>query len=119
MARDFNVGDVLIYQLESGYGLLKVLAIDENQEDTIWHLAAFEDLFLDAETADLALQTPDAMGYSVQHLALTNRAFESTQTSKMTNFPVTKEEENIVRAWRESANRQIHDRSIRLMLGYR
>lgn len=119
MARDFNIGDVLIYQLESGYGLLKVLAIDENQDETVWHLAAFEDFFLDAETADLALQTPDAMGYSVPHLALTNRAFESTQTSKMTNFPVSKTEQNIVQAWRDDVNRQVHDRSIRLMLGYR
>lgn len=119
MARDFKVGDVLIYQLESGYGLLKILAIDENTDDTIWHLAAFEDFFLDAETADLALQTPDSMGFSVPHLALTNRAFESTQTSKMTNFPLTIEEQNIVRAWRDDANHKIHDRSVRLMLGYR
>jgi hypothetical protein len=119
MARDFNAGDVLIYQLESGYGLLKVLAIDEAAEETVWHVAAFEDFFLDAETADLALQTPDAMAYSVPHLALTNRAFESTQTSKMTNFPITPEEQNIVHAWRDAASRQIHDRSIRLMLGYR
>lgn len=119
MRRDLNVGDVLIFQLESGYGLLKILAIDENTDDTIWHVAAFEDFFLDAETADLALQTPDGMGYSVPHLALTNRAFESTQTSKMTNFPISKEEHNIVQAWRDTGNRQIHDRSIRLMLGYR
>ena len=119
MARDFKDGDVLIYQLESGYGLLKILAIDGNQDETIWHIAAFEDFFLDAETADLALQTPDEMGYSVPHLALTNRAFESTQTSKMTNFPVSQIEQNIVQAWRDAGNRQIHDRSIRLMLGYR
>ncbi|MDQ4122162.1 MAG: hypothetical protein M3209_12040 [Acidobacteriota bacterium] len=119
MARDFKVGDVLIYQLESGYGLLKILAIDENQDDTIWHVAAFEDFFFDPETADLALQTPDAMGFSVPHLALTNRAFESTQTSKMTNFPVSTVEQNIVQAWRDDHNRRIHDRSIRLLLGYR
>ena len=119
MARDFTAGDVLIFQLESGYGLLKVLAFDETPDETIWHVAAFEDLFLDSEMADLALQTPDAMAYSHPHLALTNRAFESTQTSKMTNFPITKEEQNIVQAWRDSPNRQIHDRSIRLMLGYR
>lgn len=119
MRGDFTSGDVLIYQLESGYGLLKVLAIDAQSDDTVWHVAAFEDLFLDAETADLALQTPDAMAFSVQHLALTNRAFESTQTSKMTHFPITTEERNIVRAWRESPTRQVHDRSIRLMLGYR
>ena len=119
MARDFTAGDVLIFQLESGYGLLKVLAIDETPDETIWHVAAFEDLFLDAETADLALQTPDQMAYGYPHLALTNRAFESTQTSKMTNFPLTKEEQNIVQAWRESPARRIHDRSIRLLLGYR
>ena len=119
MRRDFTTGDVLIFQLESGYGLLKILAIDETADETIWHVGAFEDLFLDSETADLALQTPDQMAYSRPHLALTNRAFESTQTSKMTNFPLTIEERNIVEAWRESPARQIHDRSIRLLLGYR
>jgi hypothetical protein len=117
--RDYQIGDVLIFQLESGYGLIKVLGIDEIEGETVWHVAAFEDLFLDAEMADLALQTPDGMGFSLPHLALTNRAFESTQTSRMTNFPLTKEEQNIVQAWRDDANHQIHDRSIRLMLGYR
>ncbi len=120
MAREFQEGDVLIFQLESGYGLLKVLAIDEDETgETVWHIAAYEDLFLDSETADLALATPDAMGFSAPHLAITNRAFESTQTARMTNFPVTEEEQAIVRAWRENAGSQLHDRSVRLLLGLR
>ena len=117
--REYQAGDVLIFQLESGYGLLKVLGVEEIEDETVWHLAAFEDLFLDAEMADLALQTPDAMGYSRPHLALTNRAFESTQTSKMTNIPLTAQEHNIIQAWRENPSRQTYDRSIRLMLGLR
>ena len=119
MTREYSEGDVLIFQLESGYGLLKVLAIDENADEIVWHIAAFEDLFLDAETADMALAMPDAMAFSFPHLALTNRAFRSTQTARMTNFPITESEQAIVRAWRENPSSQIYDRSIRLMLGLR
>lgn len=119
MAREFKVGDVLIFQLESGFGLLKVLAIDEVDRETVWHLSAYEDLFLDPETADLALASAENMRTSVKHLALTNRAFESTQTAKMTNLPVTEEETARVEAWRENPGKQVSDTSVRLLLGLR
>lgn len=119
MANRFKAGDVLIFQLESGFGLLKILAIDEAGDETVWHLAAYEDLFLDPESADLALESVENLRIGTKHLALTNRAFESTQTSRMTNLPLTDEELAQVAAWRENSNRQISDVSVRLLLGLR
>jgi hypothetical protein len=119
MPREFKAGDVLIFQLESGYGLLKVLAVDEVEDETVWHLSAYEDFFLDSEMADIALASVENLRAGTKHFALTNRAFESTQTARMTNFPVTDEETERVRAWRENPDRQVSDTSIRLLLGLR
>lgn len=119
MAREFTAGDVLIFQLESGFGLLKVLAVDEDDGEIIWHLLAYEDLFLDAETADMALESVENLRVGSKHLALTNRAFESTQTARMTNFSVSDEELARVAAWRENPNKQVSDTSVRLLLGLR
>ena len=120
MAREFKAGDVLIFQLESGFGLLKVLAIDESETgETVWHLAAFEDLYLDSEMADNALQNVDSLRFSEKHLALTNRAFESTPTARMGNYGVAETESELIAAWRENPNRKILDTSIRLLLGLR
>ena len=119
MAREFKAGDILIFQLESGFGLLKVLAVDEVEGETIWHLLAYEDLFLDPETADMALASVENLRVGAKHLALTNRAFESTQTARMTNSSVTSEELARVNAWRENPNNQVSDTSVRLLLGLR
>ena len=119
MAQNFRAGDVLIFQLESGYGLLKVLAIDNEGDDRVWHLAAFEDLFLDSESADSALANAENLRVGTKHLALTTRAFDSTQTARMTNLPVTDAEAEIVQTWRENPARQISDTSVRLLLGLR
>lgn len=119
MARGFQTGDILIFQLESGFGLLKILAIDALENETVWHLSAYEDLFLDSESADLALESIENLRVGTKHLALTTRAFESTQTAKMTNFPVTDHELAHVNAWRANPNPQVHDTSVRLLLGLR
>ena len=120
MAREFQAGDVLIFQLESGFGLLKVLAIDEAETgETVWHLAAFEDLYLDSEMADNALQNIDSLRFSEKHLALTNRAFESTPTARMGNYGINVAETELVNAWRANPNRKVLDISIRLLLGLR
>lgn len=119
MGRGFQTGDILIFQLESGFGLLKILAIDRDDNGIVWHLSAYEDLFLDSEMADLALETVENLRVGTKHLALTNRAFESTQTAKMTNFPVTEAELAHVNAWRDGASRKVHDTSVRLLLGLR
>ncbi len=89
MSQNFQPGDFLIFQIESGYGLLRILAIDERPDDTIWHLAAYSDLFLDVEMADAALDSGTSLNISHEHLALTNRAFESTQVARMRNVSLT------------------------------
>ena len=119
MAKRFKAGDILIFQLESGFGLLKILQIDEPEGETVWHLAAYEDLFLDPESADLALESVENLRVGTKHLALTNRAFESTQTSRMTNFPISEQELAQIAAWRAQPNKQISDASVRLLLGLR
>ena len=55
MLQEFDPGDYLIFQIESGYGLLRVLAVEGPDEDPVWHVAAYDDLFLDAETADAGI----------------------------------------------------------------
>ncbi len=41
MSQNFQAGDFLIFQIESAYGLLRILAIEENAGESIWHLAAY------------------------------------------------------------------------------
>jgi hypothetical protein len=117
--QDFKPGDFLIFQLESGFALLRILAIDETPDDTIWHLAAYNEFFLDVEIADAALENPASLTISNAHIALTNRAFESTQVAKLTNVPLSDEELKPFEDWRNDPNREVSDRSVRLMLGLR
>jgi hypothetical protein len=118
MSQNFQAGDYLIFQVESGYGLLRILAIDERGGERVWHLAAFNELFFDIETADAAIMNPQALTVSIPHVALTNRAFEATQTARMTNLPLTDADLKPLEAWRQNAA-EASDRSIRLMLGLR
>ena len=117
MPQDFQPGDFLIFQLESGYGLLRVLDIEGDENNPIWHLSAFRDLFLDVDMADSALEHPGSLTIDIPHVALTNRAFESTQVAKMRNVPLTDEE--IQRIEDPDAAPEVSDRSVRLMLGLR
>ena len=117
MPQDFQPGDFLIFQLESGYGLLRVLDIEGDENNPIWHLSAFRDLFLDVDMADSALENPGSLTVDIPHVALTNRAFESTQVAKMRNVPLTDEE--IQRIEDPDAAPEVSDRSVRLMLGLR
>ena len=118
MSQNFQAGDYLIFQVESGYGLLRILAIDDSGGEKVWHLAAYNELFFDIETADAALGEPQNLTVSIPHVALTNRAFEATQTARMTNVPLTDEELKPLINWRNGAA-EVSDRSIRLMLGLR
>src|SRR5438034_4294144 len=78
MAQSFAPGDDLIFQLESGFGLLRVIEIEERDSGTVWHLMAYEELFPDVESAERALAAPDALHIRKAHMALTDRAFERT-----------------------------------------
>jgi hypothetical protein len=119
MSQNFQAGDYLIFQVESGYGLLRILAIDERDGEKVWHLAGYNELFFDIESADAALANPESLTISIPHVALTNRAFEATQTARMTNVPLTDAELKPLEDWRQDNEAEVSDRSIRLLLGLR
>ena len=118
MAETFAAGDDLIFQLESGFGLLRVIAIDEQGADRTWHLMAYEELFPDIDAAELALANPDSLHIRKGHMALTTRAFERTPAARLGNRPVTETERSAYRHWLESDG-EVSDRSALLMLGIR
>jgi hypothetical protein len=117
MAHQFAPGDDLIFQLESGFGLLRIIAIDGDGPDTIWHLLAYDEFFPDIESAELALGQSN-LPVRTPHLALTDRAFERTPAARLGNRPVTADELVAVTSWREG-EAHVSDRSALLMLGIR
>jgi hypothetical protein len=118
MSEQFAPGDDLIFQLESGYGLLRVLAIDERNGKRVWHLSAYEELFGDVASAERALASPDSLHLRQKHMALTERAFERTPAARIGNRPVTDSELRTYEDWHQSDG-QVSDRSALLMLGLR
>ncbi len=119
MSQNFQAGDFLIFQIESGYGLLRVLAIDQTEHGTIWHLAAYNEMFLDIDSADAAIENFNGLTISYPHLALTNRAFESTQVARMKNEPLTDEDLKSFVEWQNNPQGKVSDLSVRLLLGLR
>lgn len=119
MSQKFQAGDYLIFQIESGYGLLRILGIDEINGENVWHLAAYNELFPDIEFADAALENPANLTVSIPHVALTHRAFLSTQTARMKNVALDESELKPFEDWKADQSAEITDRSIRLMLGLR
>ncbi len=119
MTQDFQPGDFLVFQLESGFALLRVLEVDDNDGQAVWHIAVYADLFMDIETADAAVAGGQRLSVSHPHLALTNRAFESTQVSRLGHVDLTGDELQSVQQWRALGDGEISDRSVRLHLGLR
>lgn len=118
MAERFAPGDDLIFQLESGFGLLRVLAVDEGEHGMVWHLLAYEEFFPDVEAAERALGQEGALHVRMAHMALTERAFERTPAALLGNRPVSDEELAAYRDWRARGG-AVSDRSALLMLGIR
>src|ERR1043165_5606787 len=118
MELSFAPGDDLIFQLESGFGLLRVIAIDHDEARPIWHLMAYEELFPDVESAERALNNPASLHVRMPHMALTDRAFERTPAARLGNRPVTDDERAPYENWL-SGSRNVSDRSALLMLGLR
>lgn len=118
MNQPFAPGDDLIFQLESGFGLLRVIAIDEAADRTVWHLMAYEELFPDVESAERALTEPASLHIRKPHMALTERAFERTPAARLGNRPITDNEKALHDNWLKS-NGEVSDRSALLMLGLR
>ena len=118
MSAPFASGDDLIFQLESGFGLLRVIAVEERDVGRVWHLMAYEEFFPDPENAEAALQNSDALHIRRAHMALTDRAFERTPAARLGNRPVTDAEQSAYRKWIEEGG-NVSDRSALLMLGIR
>lgn len=122
---EFQAGDDLIFQLESGFGLLRVLAVEGEGADAVWHLLAYEDFYPNVEAAESALEAaesafagPQPLAVRKAHMALTNRAFERTPAARLGNRPVRDDELIEYRKWLET-DRLVSDRSALLMLGIR
>jgi hypothetical protein len=119
MPHQFAPGDDLIFQLESGLGLLRILAIDGEGGETVWHLLAYDEFFPSAEAAEAALAQPGSLSIRNAHMALTDRAFERTPAARLGNRPLTGPELAAYRDWEQSATRKVSDRSALLLLGIR
>jgi len=119
MAHQFAPGDDLIFQLESGLGLLRVLTIEGEGVDTVWHLLAYEEFFPSVEAAEAAIATPGSLSIRNAHMAMTDRAFERTPAARLGNRPIKEEELAGYRKWQQSETRKVSDRSALLLLGIR
>jgi hypothetical protein len=117
MSNPFSPGDDLIFQLESGFGLLRVLAVDGEGAEAVWHLLVYDDFFPDVDSAELAL-TQRSLPIRKAHMALTNRAFERTPAARLGNRPVVDDELAAYRDWL-NGDRHVSDRSALLMVGIR
>ncbi len=115
----FDPGDLLIFQLESGYGVMRVLARTDDDGGPLWQLRVYEDLFLETADAEAAVADPETLRVAIPHTVLTERAFESTPVAKLSNHPLTEEEESLIKAWQNTPDPPVRDRSIRLLLGLR
>lgn len=118
MALTFSPGDDLVFQLESGFGLLRVLAIEPRAGEQVWHILVYEDFYPDVESAEAALGSGNPLGVRNPHLALTDHAFEKTPAARLGNRPVTNEELAAYREWKERDG-EVSDRSVQLMIGLR
>ena len=118
MAQSFVPGDDLLFQLESGFGLLRILAVEGEGRETVWHLMAYEEFFPSVEAAEAAL-AESGLSIRKPHFALTDRAFERTPAAKLGNRPLTDDELKPYREWLEAEERVVSDRSALLMLGIR
>lgn len=118
MALSYAAGDDLVFQMESGFGLVRVLASEGEGAGAVWHIMVYYDFYPDVEAAEAALASGRALAVREPHLALTGHAFEKTPAARLDNRPVTEDELEALRRWR-SGGGGVHDRSLLLMLGMR
>jgi hypothetical protein len=118
MPLPFAPGDDLVFQIESGFGLIRILARDGKADSTVWHIRVYEDFYPEVEMAEAALSHPDKLGVRSPHLALTDHALEKTPAARLGNRPVDAAELEVVEKWRESPE-AVSDRSVLLLLGMR
>ncbi|MCO5332636.1 MAG: hypothetical protein M9893_01220 [Pyrinomonadaceae bacterium] len=118
MQDDLSAGDFLVFQLESGFGLLRLLAVDSGDE-RVWHVAGYRDFFPDVDSAEAAAHSPSDLTLELSHAALTERAFGSTEVARLINIRLSDAEIEPLDRWRSTPDRTIYDRSVRLLMGFR
>ena len=118
MPLSFIPGDDLVFQIESGFGLLRVLGVEGRGTGTVWHVLVYEDFYPEVEAAEAALASGRELEVRAPHLALTDHALEKTPAARLGNRPVAERELAALRAWREEGG-EVSDRSVLLMLGLR
>jgi hypothetical protein len=116
MALNFAPGDNLVFQVESGFGLMRVLAVEGRE--TVWHILVYYDFYPDVESAEAALVSGRELQVREPHIALTEHAFEKTPAARLLNHPVRDDELEALRRWQEDGG-PVHDRSVLLMIGMR
>ncbi len=119
MSQPFLAGDDLVFQLESAFGLVRVLAIEGEGPTTVWHVLVYEEFFPTVDDAEAAIAAPDSLRVAKSHLALTDRAFERTPTARISHHDVSEAELAPVKQWQESEGKEVLDRSILQLLGMR
>ncbi len=118
MALNYAPGDDLVFQMESGFGLMRVLASEGEGADAVWHLLVYQEFYPDVESAEAALLSGAPLAVREPHLALTEHAFEKTPAARIANRPVTGEELEPLARWRSNGG-AVEDRSLLLLLGMR
>ena len=118
MALSYAPGDDLVFQMESGFGLLRVLGSEGEGREVVWHVLVYHEFYADVESAEAALASGVPLAVREPHIALTEHAFEKTPAARLTNRPVNVEELEALERWRREGG-AVHDRSLLLMLGMR
>src|SRR6266542_287935 len=119
MERAFSACDDLFFQVVSGYGLLRLLALSGEGSETVWHLLAYDEFFPDIESAERPLAKRYVLKIRRSHMALTNSAFERTPVDRLSNSKLNDNELAAYRAWLQREPKLVSDRSALLMLGIR
>jgi hypothetical protein len=104
--------------VESGFGLMRVLASEGAPGAAVWHVLVYHDFYPDVESAEAALASGRPLAVREPHLALTEHAFEKTPAARLGNRPVAPRELEPLARWRE-ARGGVQDRSVLLLLGMR
>ena len=118
MALSYAAGDDLVFQIESGFGLVRVLASEGEGADVVWHILVYYEFYPDVESAEAALASARALAVREPHFALTEHAFEKTPAARLGNRPIAEGELEALQRWRSEGG-PVHDRSLLLMLGMR
>ena len=118
MALVYEPGDDLVFQVESGFGLMRVLAREGEGPGRVWHILVYRDFYPDVESAEAALARGPELEAREPHLALTEHAFEKTPAARLGNRAVQPLELEAVEGWR-AARGGAQDRSVLLLIGMR